>query len=125
MGTSFDWQYFTISGFKPGLTINFEPAAIALSTCSVVSTVPAPTNISGHSSDILRILSSAAAVLNVISAQGRPPDIKALAKGTASFASSIAITGTIPILLSSSTNLFMGYLRLEYFYLFSIIKICF
>ena len=34
-----------------GLTMNFAPAAAARSTCFVVSTVPAPTNISGYFSD--------------------------------------------------------------------------
>ena len=38
-------QYLTILGFNPGDTINFAPAFTALSTYSIVRTVPAPTNI--------------------------------------------------------------------------------
>ena len=96
-GTPFSMQYFTTSGFKPGLTMNFAPAFTARSTCSVVRTVPAPTNISGHSFAMMRMDSSAAAVRKVTSAQGRPPSQSALASGSASFASSSTTTGTIPI----------------------------
>ncbi len=76
--------------------MNLQPAAIARSTCSVVRTVPAPTNISGQASTMLRIASSAAAVRNVTSATGRPPSQRAFAKGAASLASSILTTGIIP-----------------------------
>ena len=81
-------QYLTTVGFKPGLTMNFAPAFTARSTCSVVRTVPAPTNISGNSFAIIRMDSSAAAVRNVTSAHGRPPSQSAFASGAASFASS-------------------------------------
>ena len=87
--------------------MNFAPASIALSACSGVSTVPAPTINSGNLSAIILIDSCAAAVLKVTSAHGRPPSISAFANGSASFASSSAITGTIPILPSSSTTLFI------------------
>ena len=100
-------QYLTTLGFKPGLTINLAPAATALSTCSVVRTVPAPTNILGNSLAIIRIHSSAASVRNVISAHGRPPSHNAFAKGAASAASSKAITGTIPIWEISFKTSFM------------------
>ena len=83
-GIPFSTQYFTTFGFKPGLTMNFAPAFTARSTCSVVRTVPAPTNISGNCSAIIRIDSSAAAVRNVTSAQGSPPSHNAFAKGAAS-----------------------------------------
>ena len=95
-GIFLSMQYFTTLGLSPGLTINFAPAFTALSTCSQVRTVPAPTNISGQFSEISLIASSAASVLKVTSATGRPPAISALAKGTASLASSIFTTGTIP-----------------------------
>ena len=107
-GTPFSIQYLTILGFKPGLTMNLAPAFTARSTCSVVNTVPAPTNISGNFCAIILIDSSAAAVLNVTSAQGRPPLIKASAKGSASFASSKTTTGTIPILLIFSNTSFIS-----------------
>ena len=93
----FSTQYLTILGFIPGLTINFAPAATARSTCSVVSTVPAPTSISGNCSLIIRMDSSAAAVRNVTSAHGSPPSHNAFASGAASLASSSTTTGTIPI----------------------------
>ena len=67
------------------------------STCSVVSTVPAPTSISGNSLVILAIASAAQAVRKVISAAGSPPSISALASGTASSGFSILITGMRPI----------------------------
>ena len=85
----------------PGLTITDAPAATALSTCSVVSTVPAASTISGYASCIRRIDSSAAAVRNVTSAQGSPPSTKAFAKGSASFESFNTTTGITP----SSSNL--------------------
>ena len=100
-------QCLTTFGLRPGLTINLAPAFIALSACSGVRTVPAPTISSGNLSAIILIDSSAAAVLNVTSAHGSPPSISAFASGSASFASSSAITGTIPILPSSSITLFI------------------
>ena len=100
-------QCLTTLGLSPGLTINLAPAFIALSACSGVRTVPAPTTSSGNFSDIILIDSSAAAVLNVTSAAGSPPSIKAFASGSASLASSRAITGTIPILPSSSITAFI------------------
>ena len=100
-------QYLTTSGFKPGLTMNFAPAFTARSTCSVVRTVPAPTNISGNSFAIIRMDSSAAAVRNVTSAHGRPPSQSAFASGAASFASSRTTTGTIPIFWIFSKTSFM------------------
>ena len=113
-GTPLSIQCFTTLGFNPGLTINFAPAFTARSTCSVVSTVPAPTSISGNSLAIIRIDSSAAAVLNVTSAQGSPPLISASASGFASFASSNTTTGTMPTLLIFSNTSFI-------FFLFSIL----
>ena len=61
-----------------------EGAAIARSACSVVSTVPAPSSISGISSWILRMHSSAHAVRKVTSAAGRPPSARALPISTGS-----------------------------------------
>ena len=100
-GTPICWQYLTVVGLRPGETMNFAPAATARSTCSVVSTVPAPTIISGNASAIALIASAAHGVRKVTSAAGRPPSIRALAIGMASAASLIAMTGTIPILESS------------------------
>ena len=77
-------QYYTTLGFNPGLTMNFAPAFTARSTCSVVSTVPAPTSISGYLSVIILMDSSAAAVRKVTSAQGSPPSHSAFARGSAS-----------------------------------------
>ena len=105
----FSTQYFTILGLRPGLTINLAPAATARSTCSVVRMVPAPTNISGNFSLIMRIHSSAASVLNVTSAQGSPPSQSAFAKGSASLASSNTTTGMIPVFLICSNTGFIGY----------------
>ena len=70
-----------ISGLKPGLTMNWEPAAMARSAYSLVSMVPAPTSISGTSATMRRIASSAASVRKVTSAAGRPPFTRARAKG--------------------------------------------
>ena len=106
-GIPLSTQYFTTFGFKPGLTMNFAPAFTARSTCSVVRTVPAPTNISGNCSDMMRMDSSAAAVRKVTSAHGRPPSHKAFARGAASSTWSSAMTGIIPILENSSNTLFM------------------
>ena len=96
-GIPLSTQYFTTVGFRPGLTMNFAPAFTARSTCSVVRTVPAPTNMSGNSFAMIRMDSSAAAVRKVTSAQGSPPSQRALARGAASLASSRTTTGTIPI----------------------------
>jgi hypothetical protein len=95
----FSMQRETTLGLKPGLTMNFAPAAIALSTWSTVSTVPAPSNMSGTSLFIASIAFAPWAVLKVISAQGMPPEISAFASGTAFSASSIFITGIMPIFL--------------------------
>ena len=88
------WQ---TSGSKPGATMKDAPAAIARSACSVVSTVPAPSSISGISSWILRMHSSAHAVRKVTSAAGRPPSARALHRGRASSTLLKAITGIMPI----------------------------
>ena len=71
---------------------------MARSACSLVSTVPAPTSMSGTSATMRRMASSAAAVRKVTSAAGRPPFTRALARGTAFSASSMAMTGMMPIL---------------------------
>ena len=81
--------------------MNFAPASIASSTCFVVRTVPAPTNISGYSCAIRRMDSCAASVLNVTSAHGSPPSINAFARGSASLVFSNTTTGTTP----NSSNL--------------------
>ena len=52
---------------------------------------------SGKAFVMLAMASAAAAVRKVTSAQGRPPSQSACASGTASAASSMAITGTMPI----------------------------
>ena len=101
-GMPISWQCLTVVGFRPGETMNFAPAATARSTCSQVSTVPAPTTISGNASVMFLIASAAAAVRKVTSAHGRPPSISACASGTASAASLMAITGTMPIRESCS-----------------------
>ena len=106
-GTFFSIQYFTVLGFKPGLTMNFAPAATAASTCSAFRTVPAPTHISGKFVVIIRIASAAALVRKVTSAQGSPPAHNAFARGSASSALSIFTTGTIPILLICSKTAFI------------------
>ena len=92
----FERQYFTFSGLKPGETMNFAPAATAASACSLVSTVPAPTSISGSSFVMRSMASAAALVRKVISTQRIPPFISARQSGTAFSASSIFTTGTIP-----------------------------
>jgi hypothetical protein len=61
----------------------------------------------GTSAAIRRIASSPAAVLNVSSAQGIPPAMRALERGTALSSLSIYITGTIPIFSSYSITLFI------------------
>ena len=106
-GIPLSTQYLTTLGLRPGLTINLAPASTALSTCSVVRTVPAPTKSSGYLVVIILITSAAHAVRNVTSAHGMPPSTSAFARGSASFASSSAITGTIPILLISSNTAFI------------------
>ena len=67
--------------------MNFAPASFAFFACSRLVTVPAPTSISGHASEIALMESAAAAVRKVTSATGSPPAISAFASGTASFAS--------------------------------------
>ena len=62
---------------------------------------------SGNSLRMIAIDSLAAAVLNVTSAQGRPPAHSACANGFASFASSNTTTGKIPIFEISSNTLFI------------------
>ena len=104
IGIFFSTQYFTISGDRPGETMAAAPAFTARSTCSVVSTVPAHRATWGSSSCTRRMDSSAAAVRKVISATGRPPSARALQSGTASSASSIAMTGTRPARESFSKN---------------------
>ena len=47
-GTPSSWQRATTAGPNPGLTTNRAPASTARSTWSRVSTVPAPTSISGR-----------------------------------------------------------------------------
>ena len=86
-----------MSGLKPGLTMNLAPASSARSSWSWVSTVPAPTSISGTSRLMARIAASPAAVRKVTSATGSPPATSAFANGTAFSASSMAMTGTMPI----------------------------
>ena len=105
IGIFFSIQYSTTSGLSPGLTINSAPALTASSTCEVVSTVPAPTSISGYASFIFLIASAACSVRNVTSAHGNPPSHNAFARGFASCASSNFTTGTIPIFLILSNNI--------------------
>ena len=112
-GKSFLMQYSTTFGLKPGETINFAPAPIARSTCSTVKTVPAPTSISGNFFAIARMLSSAASVRKVTSAQASPPATRAAPNGSASLTLFKTTTGTIPIapiffnvsFITSSTNI--------------------
>ena len=106
IGTFFSIQYFTVRGFRPGLTMNLAPAATA-STCSGFSTVPAPTHIWGKFFVMIPMASAAASVRNVTSAQGRPPAQSAFASGSASSALSIFTTGTMPILLICSNTAFI------------------
>ena len=87
--------------------MNFAPAATARSTCSVVRTVPAPTNISGYFSVMIRMDSSAASVRKVTSAHGSPPWQSAFANGSASFTSFNTTTGTTPNLESCSKTAFI------------------
>src|SRR6266566_4768601 len=72
------------------------PALMAASTCSAVSTVPAPTTRRG-SCAISSRASAARAVRKVTSAQGRPPSASASPSGRARSGSSRTITGTIPM----------------------------
>ena len=95
-GIPLSTQYLTTLGLSPGLTMNLAPASTASSTCSVVSTVPAPTNMCGNSLAITLIASFAHAVLNVTSATGSPPSHNAFASGLASSILFTTTTGTIP-----------------------------
>jgi hypothetical protein len=61
--TPLDWQQRTISGFRPGATMNSAPASIADSACSTVSTVPAPASSSGRCFFMAMIASCAHDVL--------------------------------------------------------------
>ena len=115
MGTFFSRQYFTVLGFKPGLTMNLAPAAIAASTCSAFNTVPAPTHMSGNCVVMILIASAAALVRKVTSAQGSPPAHNAFARGAASSALSILTTGTMPILLICSNIGFIFSSLRQYF----------
>src|SRR5262245_36901625 len=85
--------------------MNSAPALIAVSACPVVSTVPAPRRICGKRARIRAMASAAAAVRNVISAQGNPPSSSASASGKASSSFGMLTTGTIPISRARSTML--------------------
>src|SRR6476659_7577827 len=82
------------AGVVPGETRNCAPASAASLAWPGVSTVPAPTRISGTSSAIARIASSATGVRSVSSMTGRPPATRARATGTAWARSSTTTTGT-------------------------------
>ena len=92
-GTPTSRQCRTTVGLKPGETMNRAPASTARSTCSGVSTVPAPTNMSGVRA-ISRSASLAAGVRNVTSAQRRPPLASAVPRGSAAATSLMTTTGT-------------------------------
>ena len=85
-GTERSWQARTTLPLKPGVTMKPEPAAMARSAWFSLSTVPAPTSMSG-SWLMIRIASSAASVRSVTSAHGRPPAFSASASGSACAAS--------------------------------------
>jgi hypothetical protein len=78
-----------------------------MSTWCAVSTVPAPSSTCGHSWETILIDSSAAGVLNTISAHGSPPSKSARAAKAAFLESSSATTGTIPKSLSLFSRSFM------------------
>ena len=110
--TSFSTHQRTTSSSKPGDTINFAPHSTACLHCSSVTTVPAPTNISGQPSATALMASGAAAVRNVISITSIPPARSALAVGIASLASSRTTTGTTALLPNLSLY-FIIYLLLN------------
>ena len=97
MGMFRSTHQLTTSGSKPGETMNFAPHSSAFLHWSSVTTVPAPTSISGQPSLTALIESAAAAVRNVISITFTPPASSALAVGMESFASSSTTTGTTPV----------------------------
>ena len=74
---------------------------MVLAAGTVLTTEQVDRAVAAGASCIRRIDSSAAAVRNVTSAQGRPPSTKALANGSASLASFNTTTGITP----SSSNL--------------------
>ena len=94
--TPFSTHQRTTSSSKPGETMNLAPISTALLHCRSVTTVPAPTSMSGQRSATARMASAAAAVRKVISIMSIPPASMALAAGTASSALSRTTTGTTP-----------------------------
>ena len=84
-------------GIVPVIAIDDADKAVPLAKALVKGGLPAPTSISGTSATMRLMASSAAAVRNVTSAAGRPPLTRAFARGTALSASSMAMTGTMPM----------------------------
>src|SRR5690625_1178998 len=80
-------------GVAPGDTRKLAPASAAFAAWSGVVIVPAPTTMSGTSSAIARIASTATGVRSVSSIAGSPPATSALASGTASATRSMTTTG--------------------------------
>ena len=79
---------------QPGETMNFAPAAMARSHCSLLMTVPAPTSISGNFWTAREIAASAHSVRKQISATGSPPLMSAESVGSASSIDFNVTTGT-------------------------------
>lgn len=93
IGTPCSSAKSTTAGAKPGVTMKPAPAASAASACARVTTVPAPTRMSGTDLAIASIAWAAEAVRKVISAQGSPASTRARASGTASSTCGISTTG--------------------------------
>src|SRR3954447_17584238 len=89
-------------GVAPGETRNAAPASRAALARSGEVTVPAPSVISGTSSAIARMASSATGVRRVSSMTGRPPATSAFATGTAWSSDSRTTTGTTGAMPSRS-----------------------
>ena len=112
--TLFSTHHRTTAVSKPGETINCAPASIDSLHFSRVSTVPAPTNISGTADLTFLIAWIPAAVRMVISITSNPASSNAWAAGTASSALSITTTGTRPASpIRSSTSISTSFNVLE------------
>ena len=96
-GILFALQTSATDSLKPGETINFAPALIASSHCSLLMTVPAPTITFLNSLLANSMHSFAQSVLKQISATGTSPSSKAPIIFLVSSTLFKTTTGTIPI----------------------------
>ena len=107
IGMDLPMQYSTTFTLKPGETIKRAPASITLLASATVSTVPAPTSMSGKNFTMRSTTCTAVCVRRVTSITGKPFSLSVCASGTALFSSSTMATGRIPRIPICSRMLFI------------------